>query len=715
MFLAGLMPSPLSGQQITIAKADDRAISNLQVTVNFVTDNKPGSGSLSHGTFNETIVDGLKTSANPLGLERVFSGPPLLIIKNESAAPIRNLRLTIRCTINGSRTTAERVIGDFTNDVSLSFYAYGGRWNGSAWTGNFFRPLDYTASVDPTNVLVEGFEGWGTSLCWWANVVGDYANRNNYADLAFTYLRLNIVRYNIGGGENPQSPGNLEFRARMPGFEPEPGRWDWQADQGQRWMLKAAVARGVDRVDVFANSPPYWMTASSSITGGKDGADNLPAKHELDFAVYLAETLDRLTKYDGIKFNSIAPMNEPSGGWWGYGGLYEGCHMNPDQQARMINLLYAELEKRRLPIGLAAAEESDETSGINSVNHYDPTALAHLSLIVTHTYGANNADKLNRLAASLHKPLGQSEYGDADATGMQTARRIRDDLTGLRPAYWCYWQFVDNAEGWGMIYNPLLQNGSTAFTINEKFYIVGQFSRFIRPGSKILSCADNSSVAGYDPVSQTLTIVTVNDSPAPLTATFDLSAFASVGSSVRRYRTSSNENLKQIKDEAVMDSQFSSTLPAYSVTTHVLSNAVANSRPIRVNDNVIGGGPNQFQYHGTWGYGHQDGAFESDNHWSAVPNNYFQVQFDGSQIKFYGAKTDNCGIAASSIDGGAETLVDQYAPNRRDTVLLWKSPPLPKARHVLNVRVTGTHNAASSDNYVAVDRIDIIAHVGPTP
>lgn len=62
---------------------------------------------------------------------------------------------------------------------------------------------DYTAVVSPGSVVVSNFDGWGTSLCWWANVVGGYGNRDQYMNLAFGQLKLNIVRYNIGGGENP--------------------------------------------------------------------------------------------------------------------------------------------------------------------------------------------------------------------------------------------------------------------------------------------------------------------------------------------------------------------------------------------------------------------------------------------------------------------------------------------------------------------------------
>jgi len=46
----------------------------------------------------------------------------------------------------------------------------------------------YSAYVDPGMAYVTNFEGWGTSLCWWANVAGGFTNRATYADLAFTQL-----------------------------------------------------------------------------------------------------------------------------------------------------------------------------------------------------------------------------------------------------------------------------------------------------------------------------------------------------------------------------------------------------------------------------------------------------------------------------------------------------------------------------------------------
>lgn len=49
------------------------------------------------------------------------------------------------------------------------------------------------------------FEGWGTSFCWWPNRIGYLDELSEQAAKLFfdpkEGLGLNIIRYNIGGGE----------------------------------------------------------------------------------------------------------------------------------------------------------------------------------------------------------------------------------------------------------------------------------------------------------------------------------------------------------------------------------------------------------------------------------------------------------------------------------------------------------------------------------
>ena len=430
--------------------------------------------------------------------------------------------------------------------------------------------------MDPNVVVVTNFEGWGTSLCWWANVVGGYSNRETYADLAFSQLKLNIVRYNIGGGENPTN-NFLSYRAQMPGFEPTNGVWNWTADSNQRWMLQAALARGVDHVEAFANSPPWWMTVSGSVTGSTNG-NNLQTNYERAFAVYLATVVSNLSVVDGVHFDTVTPMNEPNEGWWDYGGSQEGCNMSTDQQVRVVNYLRAALDALGQPAGVAACEDSYEMDTLNSLDAYGAGALSNVSRIVTHTYSANAPDGLRYLSASLGKPLWVTEFGHGDAAGMTQARRIHDDIARMGARAWVYWQVVDSGTGWGLLANPEVASTNssytTSYTVHQSFYVMGQFSEFIRPGSRILSVADTNSLAAYNPTNATLTIVAVNDSTNSFNVTYDLSAFAALPAQAARYRTSSSESLAPLSALSLANHQFVAPVVPESVTTYVLTNVI---------------------------------------------------------------------------------------------------------------------------------------------
>ena len=427
--------------------------------------------------------------------------------------------------------------------------------------------------VDARTVLVRNFAGWGTSLCWWAHVAGGYTNREEYADLAFKQLGLNIVRYNIGGGENPARSNTMEFRARIPGFQPESGKWDWNADVNQRWMLRAAVARGADHVVAFANSPPHWMTFSGSVTGAKQGSDdNLRSEFEAPFADYIATVVSNLTVLDKVKFATVTPMNEPSANWWELGHRQEGTHMSVSQQQRMINLLRPALDRHGLSATIVASEDNDERSTYECVSAYAPTTLSNLSHIATHTYTANDSLRLRQLAEATGKPLWVSEYGDGERSGLLLARRIRNDIVEKRAQAWIYWQFADNAGAWGLVFNRL--NGRDfSYRLTRKFHVMSQFSRFIRPGCQIVQTEDIDSLAAFDHNRRQLVIVFVNDHLTARTVTYALQGVTTKSGEVAVYRTAQQEEVSSQPPIALANGGFSAKLPARSVTTFVISDA----------------------------------------------------------------------------------------------------------------------------------------------
>jgi len=134
---------------------------------------------------------------------------------------------------------------------------------------------------------------------------------------------------------------------------------------------------------------------------------------------------------------------------------------------------------------------------------------------------------------------------------------------------------------------------------------------------------------------------------------------------------------------------------------------VAQPDGTRLNDDATGTGTNQFDYSQPWGHAAQASAWRNDNSWSGTTSDYYQVRFNGTKVDLYGARAPNHGIAAVSIDGGAETLVDLYRSSRVDDVLVWSSPTLSSGSHTLKVRVTGSRNASSTGLYIPADRVDV--------
>ena len=70
-------------------------------------------------------------------------------------------------------------------------------------------PADTSVYVINPAVTRQQFEGWGISLCWWANMCGKWSDEkiDELVDWLVSPdgLDYRIFRYNIGGGDDPQN------------------------------------------------------------------------------------------------------------------------------------------------------------------------------------------------------------------------------------------------------------------------------------------------------------------------------------------------------------------------------------------------------------------------------------------------------------------------------------------------------------------------------
>lgn len=354
----------------------------------------------------------------------------------------------------------------------------------------------------------EPFEGWGTSLVWFANATGGYPDdvRQDLLDKVFGAdgLNLNIARYNIGGGNATDVPGYLrpggavdgwwnpdlasstyadraDYRAAWDGDDP--ASYDFEADATQRWWIDALKDK-ITHWEAFSNSPPYFLTQSGYVSGGIGNGNSeqlAPADMEA-FADYLVTVVERIEQEHGIDFESLDPFNEPNTNYWSttLGGdgwptsasRQEGAHVGPAAQDQMIKVLAARLAEdgTTTDVPISAMDETNPGIFATNWNAWSDEAKAEVAQLNVHTYGTSGRLVVRDIAKSAGKPLWMSEVeGDWDGTGynltniengLGMAGRIVDDLRELEPSAWVFWQPVEDTynmekvenKNWGSVF-----------------------------------------------------------------------------------------------------------------------------------------------------------------------------------------------------------------------------------------------------------------------
>jgi galactan endo-1,6-beta-galactosidase len=434
-------------------------------------------------------------------------------------------------------------------------------------------PADaYTVTVTPSKTLMT-WEGWGTSLAWWANVFGA---RTDVADALFSTkdavavkgvdapvpgLGFNILRYNVGGTsknsiDDSGKKRTMKASSKMPAFkeiesywidwfskDPASTSWNWKADATQRSMMTLAKARGANIFEAFSNSPPWWMTNNGAVAGADNGKnDNLQTWNHDDFALYMATVAKHAKDNWGITFNYVEPFNEPMATWWTFPGTQEGCHFSTASQQSVLVSLRKHLDALGLKtMAITASDENSVDVALTSLQALsaNASAMGTVTKINTHGYDGlkpyrgKNRVPLHDLVKKLGKSLWDSEYGEDDASGLSMAESIGLDINELGVSAFVYWQALDGG-AWGLLQsNP---GDNWIGQPNGKYHVLAQYSRHIRQGMTIVSSSDKKTVVAQDGKGL-LVLATVNTGSAAQTLTYDLAAYTKVGTSATVWTT----------------------------------------------------------------------------------------------------------------------------------------------------------------------------------
>ncbi|WPO76420.1 RICIN domain-containing protein [Streptomyces sp. KN37] len=483
-----------------------------------------------------------------------------------------------------------------------------------------------TVRPDPS-YQQQKFQGWGTSLVWFANATGGYPEeiRQKLASLLFDDdgLALNIARYNIGGGNAPDVKDYLRAGGAVEGWwkAPEgttredtdwwdaddPAHWKPGADTAQRWWVDR-IKNDIDHWETFSNSPPWFMTKSGYVSGGFNAADDqLRTESVDDFAAYLAGATERLEKAHGIKVDTLDPFNEPNTTYWStrlgpdgqpVGGRQEGAHIGPELQQKVIRSLAPALKESGTDAKISAMDETNPGVFAQNWNTYPDQVRSLVARMNVHTYGTGGRTTVRDLAKAADKPLWMSEvegdWGDGQdfddmSPGLGLAQHMVDDLRELEPRGWIFWQPVEDYDNmkpggesvkggnWGSIQLPFSCTAKDTLATcpirtNTKFDTARNFTHYIKPGDRLIKVDDTSSAAAVAKNGRGATVVHVNRTTADRAVTVDLSKFGRVsrGATVTPVVTSAGGKLERHEAVEVTDRKATFTVPAESVTSFVV-------------------------------------------------------------------------------------------------------------------------------------------------
>jgi O-glycosyl hydrolase len=379
-------------------------------------------------------------------------------------------------------------------------------------------PTTVTTIATPPNLTVarlvaapaQTIQGFGASGAWWPNDLAKFpaGKQKLVADMLFSRqgIELSGYRYNIGGGG---------VGVKTPARAPKQAT----ADTAGLTFLRAANDAHVPILTGFVNSAPPQFT-----TNGKSCGGNLAVGKEAAYAEYLAAVVQRLHDDDQITLRYVSPMNEPDNSFGDCG--QEGMQVPVAQRALVVRELGQALA-RRAPYARVIADETTADAILASEAPRwlaAPRTARYVAAIAHHTYDFPT-DALRRLLPPIAKRFATptwmteiccyrgaggvatsfgAQYDPTITQGLWLADQIYDDLTIAGDSAWYWWTALSpvigcdpnadprcvtrvNAKGFndGLLYydEKFATDGVTEIFPTKRFYVLGQFSRYVRPGS----------------------------------------------------------------------------------------------------------------------------------------------------------------------------------------------------------------------------------------
>jgi glucuronoarabinoxylan endo-1,4-beta-xylanase len=361
------------------------------------------------------------------------------------------------------------------------------------------------------------------------------------------------------GNSGPQQIGLSILRARIDPSPDSGGHPNWATELSN---ANLATARGA-RVIATPWSPPASMKSNNDVNNG----GKLNPGSYADYASYL-QSFVAFMQNGGAPLYAISIQNEAD--WL---AAYESCiWTGAEFNTWIVN--HASLITTRLIMPEAVNVSAGSLMALADPSLNDPAAAAHIDIVGTHLYGTAPVPYPN--AVSKNKEVWMTEHtvdGSDLQSALDLAREIHDSMTiGNYNAYVYWWLqnwIVGNASPYvaGLINDPGLD-----LQLTKKGYVMGQFSKFVRPDYVRATATAHPSTDVYisaykDSANGRFVVVAINLGTADINQPFTIQN--QTLTQLTPHRTSADEDLAQLSAVNVVAGSFSYALRGRSVTTFV--------------------------------------------------------------------------------------------------------------------------------------------------
>ncbi len=388
-------------------------------------------------------------------------------------------------------------------------------------------------------------------------------------------LGFSILRNIIQDGGVPHG----RFDESGESIEPEEGKWNWNGDKYQIWLMNEAKKRGCGRFFSSAWSPPAWMKTTGKVNrGGQLKLDKYQA-----YADYLAEYVLGYKKHFGIDIYAISPANEPD-----FLAPWPSCIWSGEQLAVFLRTaLIPTFQRKGVKAEIIVNEDARWMDlAINTILD-DPTCAKAVNIVAAHAYADDYTEYVPlckrtgvfRQALKQGKRVWETEVS-ADGKnitnitdGVYWARLLHTHVVVDQVSAWLWWWGASVAEKYrGSLIGINPKEGT--YELTKRVFTIGQYAKFVRPGAHRIEATaepaeDVDLSAFHDDASGETVVVAINRGHQQ--RSFPVTLQGVKGMRVRAVRTSATENHAKLAGTHVEQGRFHAVAAAESVTTWVIA------------------------------------------------------------------------------------------------------------------------------------------------